>query len=157
MINYLEVWTSTRNLSLFRNIQIGSGGPSSLVFSGYQESFGGKAAGAWCEPLFLVYRGGRQWGGLYFYLPNALSWRGHIQFYLYFLPILLTTSSVIWIFTLLLPCIVIQILQLKPTKCTVFHKGTSTCFGPWRSIIRKSVVGYRHYGIMLMSKYTRAV
>lgn len=31
-------------------------------------------------------------------LHLMLSWRGHIKFYLYFLPSLLTTSSVMWIF-----------------------------------------------------------
>jgi len=51
-----------------------------------------------------------------------------------------------------MPCFVIQLLQSKPTKCTRYnfiYKSSSTCFGPRRSIIRKSVVEYKHWGITL--------
>ena len=44
-------------------------------------------------------------------------------------------------------------LQSKPNKRNLvtisFHKKSCTCFGPRRSIIRKSVVEYKHYGTML--------
>jgi hypothetical protein len=44
-------------------------------------------------------------------------------------------------------------LHVKPNKfppaIVQFHKISSTHFGPWMSIIRKSVVKRGHYGIML--------
>jgi hypothetical protein len=40
-------------------------------------------------------------------------------------------------------------LQLEPTKHTLvtiqFYKSSYTCFGPWGSIIRNSVVEYKYY------------
>ena len=45
------------------------------------------------------------------------------------------------------------LLQLKPNKCNVvinqFYETSSTCFGPCRSIIRESVLEYKHYDIMV--------
>jgi hypothetical protein len=58
-----------------------------------------------------------------------------------------------FLFTLFKPHIVMWLLKLKSNKCTLvtilFYKTSSTCSGPWRSIIRSSAVEYKHCGIML--------
>jgi hypothetical protein len=50
-------------------------------------------------------------------------------------------------------CIMIQLLQLKPTKCTLviisFTKALLHVSGHWRSII---FVEYKHYGLILCPK-----
>jgi len=87
------------------------------------------------------------------YSFNAFMALTH-NFTIIFYPVSSPHHQLCGYFSIFMPRRVLQILQLKPTACTVFHKDCSTCFGQRRSIIRKALVEYKHYGDILMSKCT---